>query len=363
MYAVKHRKGIALMLLVAIIFSMAPVGMSFASENSKPDLLITELVPDSANVATKDAYEFIEIYNNSDAAIEFKDYELRYSYDEIDTHWDIKYSSILIPAHEAIVVWVQTEAVINVTAEQFNSNYSTGLVEGTNLFKVTTTGGMHNSAARTLAIVDPTVLDGDNKGIIVSQASYQNDDQTKPDKGIFYRMPSEGSTEMVMMDNPGAINASPGSISPDQLLRLDEIVLPIDLQHSPSVYRLISTNDFAIEVAISNAISTVDGKVYYTFDDEPDYIEMDMTGSLTVQSAKIVSSELTSHHKLTYYIEVVGDNQAPIVTPVYEITIVNPDETSDEAPIMLVTELLPNSNNVGGSDAYVFIEIYNYTDK
>lgn len=367
MYAVKHRKGIAILLLVALIFSMAPVGMSFASENSKPDLLITELVPDSANVASKDAYEFVEIYNNTDVAIEFKDYELRYRHGTTDTHWNVgaAYNSMTIPAHDAIVIWVLTEDVKNVTLEQFNNNYSTSLADGTNLFKVMTDGGMHNSAARTLAIVDPTVLDGNNKGTVISQASYDNDDQTKPDKGIFYRMPNAGDTAMVMMDNPGTINASPGIISPDQLVRLDEIVtaLPIEIQHTPSTYRLITTNDFAIDVAISNAINTVSGKVYYKFDDETAYREMAMRGTLTQQNATIESSQLTSHNKLTYYIEVIGDNQAPIVTPVYDITIVDPAATSEEAPIMLVTELLPNSNNVGGSDAYEFIEIYNNTDK
>jgi len=351
--------------MVAIIFSITPVGMSFASENGKPNLLITELVPDSANVASKDAYEFVEIYNNTDQEIEFKDYELRYRHGVTDTHWNVgaAYSSMLIPAHEAIVIWVQTDAVISVTPEQFNSNYSTQLVEETNLFKVRTTGGMDNANGRTLAIVDPTVLDENGIGTVISQASYENDDQTKPDKGIFYRMPNEGSTAMVMMDNPGTINASPGVISPDQLLRLSEIVLPIGLQHTPSTYRLIAANDFAIEAAISNAINTVDGKVYYKFDDETDYVEMSMTGTLTEQHATIESAQLTPHQKLTYYIEVVGDNQAPILTPVYDITIVNPDVASEEAPIMLVTELLPNSNNLGGSDAYEFIEIYNNTDE
>ncbi|MCR8657360.1 S-layer homology domain-containing protein [Paenibacillus endoradicis] len=367
MYAVKHRKGIAILLMVAIIFSMAPVSMSYASESDKPDLLITELVPDSANVASKDAYEFVEIYNNTDETIEFKDYELRYRYGATDTHWNFgaSYSSMLIPSREAIVIWVQTVPVIGVTTEQFNNNYSTQLVEGTNLFKIITTGGMDNANSRTLAIVDPTILDENSKGTVVSQATYDNDEQTKPDKGIFYRMPNEGDKAMVMMDNPGTINASPGSITPDQLLRLDEVVteVPIALQHTPSTYRLISTNDFVIEAAISNAINTVDGKVYYKFDDETAYTEMDMAGTLTQQNTTIVSSQLISHNKLTYYIEVIADNQAPIVTPIYDITIVNLDENSEETPIMLVTELLPNSNNVGGSDAYEFIEIYNNTDE
>ena len=43
--------------------------------NSMPELLITELVPDSTNVGTADGYEFIEVYNNTDKDIDFSNYK------------------------------------------------------------------------------------------------------------------------------------------------------------------------------------------------------------------------------------------------------------------------------------------------
>src|SRR5690625_7376822 len=58
--------------------------------DSLPPLLITELVPDSTNVGDADGYEYIEVYNNSDQTINFKDYQIIYRYpathDE-DVHW------------------------------------------------------------------------------------------------------------------------------------------------------------------------------------------------------------------------------------------------------------------------------------
>ena len=48
--------------------------------NPVPELLITELVPDSTNVGTADGYEFIEVYNNTDQAIDFSNYKIRYRY-------------------------------------------------------------------------------------------------------------------------------------------------------------------------------------------------------------------------------------------------------------------------------------------
>ena len=45
-----------------------------------PALTITELMPDSSNVNGADAYEFIELYNNSNRDIDLKDYKLYYNY-------------------------------------------------------------------------------------------------------------------------------------------------------------------------------------------------------------------------------------------------------------------------------------------
>ena len=59
--------------------------------NKLPSLLVTEVVPDSSNVDGADGYEFIEIYNNSNQEILFKDYKIQYRYGtdpETDVIWE-----------------------------------------------------------------------------------------------------------------------------------------------------------------------------------------------------------------------------------------------------------------------------------
>ena len=51
------------------------------------------MVPDSTNVGTADGYEFIEIYNNSNQEIDFKDYKLYYRYGT-DPGTDVVWPSI-----------------------------------------------------------------------------------------------------------------------------------------------------------------------------------------------------------------------------------------------------------------------------
>lgn len=50
------------------------------SEVQDKELLITEILPDSSNVNGADAYEFIEIYNNSNRELSLKDYKIYYNY-------------------------------------------------------------------------------------------------------------------------------------------------------------------------------------------------------------------------------------------------------------------------------------------
>src|SRR5699024_8690650 len=68
----------------AVTFSETP------DPENMPRLLITEITPDTANVSGSDAYEFIEIYNNTDQPINLKDYQLTYGYpDGLEADWDL----------------------------------------------------------------------------------------------------------------------------------------------------------------------------------------------------------------------------------------------------------------------------------
>lgn len=120
-----------------------------------PKLLITELVPDSSNVAGSDAYEFIEVYNNSSRPVSLKDYSLDYHYlnasgSDVDAVWSLTSlaDNPVIPSKQSVVLWVMNSVNTGLTAADFNGNYGTSLVEGGNLFRVSGGNGMHNSAVR-----------------------------------------------------------------------------------------------------------------------------------------------------------------------------------------------------------------------
>ena len=86
-----------------------------AQEGSDPlaydsPLLITELVPNTANVDGSDAYEFFEIYNASDAAIDLRQYHFIYVNGTKETEWELA-DDIQLEAGKVLTVWVRNDAV------------------------------------------------------------------------------------------------------------------------------------------------------------------------------------------------------------------------------------------------------------
>ena len=78
--------------------------------NQIPPLLITEITPDTANVNKKDAYEFIEVYNNTNQPIQMNDYEIIYRYPDgkADFTWKIKDDKTVEP-QDTFIVWIHNE--------------------------------------------------------------------------------------------------------------------------------------------------------------------------------------------------------------------------------------------------------------
>lgn len=181
-----------------------------------PPLFITELVPDSTNVNTLDGYEFIEVYNNADQAIDFNDYTIRYRYPMEGPGADLFWGpsdeeEVIIPSGETVVFWIINSGNTHLTEQDFNSNYGTSLQEGTQLIKIYN-NGMSNSALRSLVIATKT-------GHELSTVSYYDEvnvDDTIADKGIFYRFPTDGSKQLTKI-SAGILDATPGSVMTEQV--------------------------------------------------------------------------------------------------------------------------------------------------
>ncbi|QCT03368.1 metallophosphoesterase [Paenibacillus algicola] len=328
-----------------------------------PELLITEVVPDTANLSGSDAYEFIEIYNNSDQELNWRNYKLLYQSDEWDT---LHGNDILIPAGEAIVLWVMNAVNGALTQDDFNQNFGTQLTEDINLFRVSGGGGMSNSAARTLKIVH---ISGEE----VIEASYQNDDQTKPDMGIFYAHPSWDSKDMIMIDGTGTVRATPGQVDSSQTVKPEPPVGPeppaetFVLNHEaiPSVSR---NEDLVFSASISShqqggaVPERVNVSLLYRTASQSRFT----VAPMNLQDGKYtttLSADILTESELEYRIVAKSDNHTEQSDHHTIVVTGIPPLDLQQIPPLLVTELVVNSKNVGSSDGYEFIEIYNNTDR
>ncbi|CAN7213368.1 S-layer homology domain-containing protein [Paenibacillus sp. LjRoot153] len=331
-----------------------------------PKLLITELAPDTTNVAgvSSDAYEFIEVYNNTNKEINFKDYNLVYRNGGVNTVWPAMhdttpYATMKIPAQSTITLWVTNAANGSLTVTDFNTNFHTNLQEYVNLFRVDGGGGMANTSPRALLIQEKSGSD-------ISIASYQTsavNGVSKPDKGILYRYPSDGTKNMVMY-SVGENAATPGVVDPTQVppipLNFSE---PPVVSHTP-VTQADQKNDLILQAQIANTEQdeTVSAAVYYQMGAQTTYdsIPMTVTGSNQYQAA-IPKAKLTES-QLTYYVQ-ADDGFNTVRSNVYQVDVALDHFDYTKVPSLLVTEIVPDSTNIGTPDGYEYIEVYNNTDQ
>ena len=179
--------------------------------NKVPHLLVTEVVPDSTNVGTADGYEFIEIYNNSNQEINFKDYKLYYRYGTdpgTDVVWPSIPEEVTIPIGETLTFWIINDQNSDKTVADFNANYGANLIENKNIVRIHS-GGMANSSMRGLVIGTNT-----HKEIALAYYNDQpNVDDTIANKGIMYSYPIDQSTQQIKL---AIEKATPGMVTTNQ---------------------------------------------------------------------------------------------------------------------------------------------------
>ncbi|MCJ8010909.1 S-layer homology domain-containing protein [Paenibacillus sp. KQZ6P-2] len=328
---------------------------SLSSVTTVPALLITEMAPDTTDLpgTNTDAYEFVEVYNNTDLDVNFKDYT--FFYNNKDTWAPEAGADIIIPAHQSVVFWIMNGKNDLETAAQFNQNYGTNLTEGVNLFRIKGGGGMANASARTLMIKAKS-------GEPVVSASYEAA-HVKPNMGVFFKHPIAGSNLMSVMDSSGKLPATPGAIDPDQ------IVPPVvdggkqtEISHTPAT--VVDVKDLEIKAHVLNPGTNPDGskaaiRLLYKTPSQARYTVTTMTdsGNTGDYTATIPAAAL-AEPTLDYRI------QAGLLDKPYTFQVNMAPFDSSKAPALFVTELVPNTTNVQGTstDAYEFIEVYNNSD-
>ncbi|MCY7857618.1 metallophosphoesterase [Bacillus sonorensis] len=179
-----------------------------------PELLITEMVVDSANVGGKDGYEFIEVYNNTNEPVHLNSYNMRYRHPEkgkeSDVLWPFEQDGITIPSGKTHVFWLKNEANGHLTAADFNRHYGVHLEEGKTLSGLKG-GGMANLASRDLVMTT-------DSGEEIAVAHYDHQPgwtDAAEDKAILYKYPIDGTKHMAKISS-GEMKPSPGSLLREQ---------------------------------------------------------------------------------------------------------------------------------------------------
>lgn len=245
--------------VVALEAITPPVGEEPGGQpgfDPKPDpavvtapLQITELLPDSANVAGSDAFEFIEVYNASSDAIDFSHYTIDYLYpvEGSSSVWPAVPGDVVIPGGETLVLWIKNGANDALTAADFNAHFDSSLVPGEELVEISS-AGMANGSARGIAIET-------NSGRHVSTALYNLDgaDDTVADQGIRYTVGADVATQRIV----GLAPASPGAVQADQVPAGLMIVAP-DTQ-APTIVdgtaaEIQPGTDFAITATVTDDV-------------------------------------------------------------------------------------------------------------
>ncbi|MQR94098.1 lamin tail domain-containing protein [Fictibacillus phosphorivorans] len=183
---------------------------AFVSGPSKkvpiPDLLITETVPNTDNYASYDAFEYLEIYNNSNKTIDLKGYRIQ------SGNWneEIK-ESLVVEPWTTQLFWTRRQEISPIIREAFNynyfSSYESKFLNVNQLYILENIGGFANSGTQSIRVVDPS-------GREVVNAGYEGQDVFLK-KSIAFNYPQDGSITMEKAADPQV--PTPGFVGANQV--------------------------------------------------------------------------------------------------------------------------------------------------
>lgn len=314
-----------------------------------PQVLITELAPDTDDSDGLGAYEFIEIYNNSSQPINMKDYQLIYQYptSTADQTWDLTEDKEVAP-QESFIVWIQNKSNSHLTIDDFNSHYGTTVTE--NQVTIIKNDGMAKNSERSIVL-------SDNYHNEISKVTYnESEKDVNPNQGIVYQYPAEGNA----MKKVGISETStPAEIIPGQVPA--ETVIVEEDSASPTIGEPdISITDEAItvEIAVESENEMQSVQLFYSQSDAIGFESIPMEASRENRYTLTLPRQSIWSNQIDYYF--TAENAAgEAKTDTMEISIPSSDYDTQTVPRLLITEITPDTVNRNGADAYEFIEIYN----
>lgn len=312
-------------------------------ESKVPEILITEVVPNSTNVAgtNSDAYEFVELYNNTDQPIQFKNYKLYYRYPDKGAAGDVKWpttsTDFVIPSQQAVTLWIMNSANSSYTVQDFNTFYGTQLEENKNLFMISS-DGMANGSARGLVVKTNTEREISSAYYdpSTSYADGTSGDETREDKALLYKYPVNGGIEMNKVSS-GTKTPTPGIVEPDQVpsvpvhVELDQ-EKPVVVDYT-GVSEIEQSSKLDLKASAEDNVAVTSVEVFVASDKQPNFIKHNLSQNYndTLYHFELSSAELIGRSYIEYYF-VVSDGTNETLTDMKRITITG---GPDHSPLRL----------------------------
>lgn len=322
---------IAAMGLAAILTFPKDGQMILAAESNEtgvdltkaPALTITELLPDSSNMSGADAYEFIEIHNNTEMEINLKDYKVCYTYPDtgVVTSWWESNEDRILEAGENLIFWVKNGSNDSLTKEDFNNKFQTDIPES-RIIEIEC-GGMANGSKRGMCICT-------NVGEIVDEIIYNDDTKNvKKDKSITYQNQyAEGSFFSVLTSDDA--EPTPGkTVENDKPFYVADVVVPVNkptvVNQTMETFRNDTEKlDFTVEAqADGTTVKTV--KLYLKHNGQEVFeCYKLLRGEENRYTKSLTNVDLLNKKNYTYYFE-ISDGFNTVTTE--EKMVVNADIT------------------------------------
>ncbi|UAL47758.1 lamin tail domain-containing protein [Sutcliffiella horikoshii] len=326
-----------------------------AETYSELPLLITELSPNSKGGGT-DYYEFFEVYNNTNQPMNLANYSFVYKYTDTGSELPFQVPAVILEPQEEIVFWYNNG---NRTLAEFNENFGLALTESQVVEFKDVFPGFANGGNRALVIKDA-------EGAEVVSASYLGSDNDNNGAGIDYLFPSSG-TEMLKLEGlaaptPGMAKESQVPTNPVELEEIPEDTVAPVVEHTP-VTNGTAYSPIRIEATITDDMAKPFATLFYKKQGEETFTSLSMNptseGS-SVYTAEILGADVSGN--IVYYVE-ASDGWNVSKTEEFTIEVEQIEVDYQSLPPFLVTEVVPDSTNVGSADGYEFIEIYNNTNQ
>lgn len=388
------------------------------AEDPAPSLIITEIVAKSDGAGQP--YEYVEIYNTTSEAINLQDYQLQYftsNFSSPANRWAIK--DKVIRPKDSLVLWLKKYDYPNVPLWDFNSNYESSLTRE-DVFEVrltTSAQGLSDTAKRQVGIADKdgillskaVINDGEVDGITNRSVIYKAGSLAEMTK---IRNGEEPTPDLLLTEQvngpaaPAGLNATPAHRSIALEWGTSEGAVSYNIYHSDGTVTSADTNSAAIDglengkaytfrvtavdaygnespasqgitavpqekvdteaPAAPAGLKAIPGKdhveLQWNANTESDlkgyqiYINGTAYGTVPAGTTSIDVSPLELNRE--YTLTVTALDQAGNESDPSRRLVTGPSENAP-IPKLLITELIANTDNYAGYDAFEYFELYN----